>query len=197
MNTPIASPKIKIIYEFVLSGIVNIRGTARALRISRNTVKKYVSELKTLIVLYPDQLEDFNFYHTRLGKPVLDSDKLVSLQELFPAFSKNILTEKSTILYEWRKYKKKNPDGFQYSQFYYHFTEWCALNKIIKLSNRWRIDIISEEDFMRLNKWRRSTNKTKWEKAVIILESHKGGSLQKISRQVERSTDKVKEWIKA
>lgn len=197
MNTPIASPKIKIIYELILSGIINIRCTARALKISRNTVKKYVSELKTLIVLYPDQLEDFNFYHTRLGKPVLDSDKLVSLQELFPAFSKSILTEKSTILYEWRKYKKGNPDGFQHSQFNCHFTEWCTLNKIIKLSNRWRIDIISEEDFMRLNKWRRSTNKTKWEKAVIILESHKGESLQKISQQVERSTDKVKEWIKA
>jgi transposase len=196
MNNPIASTKIKIIYELLLSGIVNITSTARKLKTTRNTIKKYISELRTLIIVYPDQLDDFGFYLARLKKPVLPGERLVFLQELFPAISRNILLENSKILDEWKKYKNENPDGFQYSQFNNHFTEWCNFNGVIKLTNRWRVAIIAEEDFITLRKWRRCSNKAKWEKAVIILESYKGKSLKKISQQVERSTDQVKEWIR-
>ena len=70
MNKSISSKKIETIFKLVLSGIINIRGSSKALKISRNTLKKYASELKTLIVLYPDRLEDFDFYLRRLQKPI-------------------------------------------------------------------------------------------------------------------------------
>ncbi len=195
MNQIIAISKIRTIFELVLSGVVNIRGTAKSLKVSRNTVKKYLHELKTLIVFYPDRLDDFNFMLERLQKPFHPGEKVNFLQTQFPVISENILTQNSTLLLEWNKYKNNNPDGFQHSQFNNHFTEWCASNGVVRLTNRWRVSVINERDMSILKKWRRCSNRVKWEKAVSILESQKGASLKKISIQIERSTDKVKEWI--
>jgi transposase len=197
MNKSISSKKIETIFKLVLSGIINIRGSSRAIKISRNTLKKYASELKTLIVLYPDRLEDFDFYLRRLQKPNYPTEKLVILQELFPTISKNIKDKNSTPFLEWQKYKNENTDGFGLSHFHTHFTEWCALTGVVKLTNRWRIPHIPEEDLDILKKWRRCSNKIKWEKAVVILEAHKGEAIKKISQKIERSEDKVKDFIKA
>ncbi len=136
MNKSISSRKIETIFKLVLSGIINIRGSSKALKISRNTLKKYATELKTLILLYPDKLEDFDFYLRRLQKPVYPSEKLVILQKLFPTISRNVKDANSTSFLEWEKYKNENKNGFELSHFQNHFSKWCALNGVVMLENK-------------------------------------------------------------
>ncbi len=196
MSNSIDSRKIKFIYKLVLTGIVNKHAVASKLKCSRNTVKRYVSELKTLIIEYPNQLNDFNFYLNRLEKHSFPNERLIFLQGLFPEISKNILQENSLLRNEYERYKFENPKGFKRSQFNFYFSEWCAVNNVLKLSNRWQVALHSENDITILNKWRSSSSKRKWVKAVIILESYNGKSVLEISKHVDRTIDNVKDLIK-
>ncbi len=52
-----------------------------------------------------------------------------------------------------------------------------------------------EEDLKLLNKWRLSTDRSKWEKAVALLGLHNGENITDISRKIERSIKTIKTWI--
>lgn len=197
MKKTLAPLKIKFICNLVLSGMISIRGTARRLKISRNTVRKYTSHLNALTILYPAKENDLTFYIDKLKKSIPIRKDLVRLHEIFLLTSRNILTENSTVLNEWKAYKKEYPDGYQSSQFNSLFTEWCKTNGINKFKNRWKIESIAKKDLSILHKWRRSSNKTKWEKAVIILESQNGKSIAEISQKIERTADTVKKCIES
>lgn len=203
MNNPISSDKIIFIYKLVLTGVINIRGAARTLGIARNTIKKYIASLKTIIISYPDRLADIQFILAECREisqaqlPVNANKRYNQLQRIFGEIYTNIRQHNKTILDEWKRYKHKCPDGYNRSQFNYLFTKWCCNNGVAKLINRWRIANIREEDMKTLQHWRRCSIKEKWEKAVIILEAFEGKAVINIAQKIERSTDKVKEWIQA
>jgi transposase len=64
------------------------------------------------------------------------------------------------------------------------------------LSNRWRINFISDEDRKVLTQWRRSKDKNLWQKAVTVLENGKLPP-EEIAEKVERPLDCLRDWIKA
>jgi transposase len=197
MGSIIDPKKIKIIYALLFDEYINIKKTARKLQMSRNTVKKYLANLYRLINMYPDKINNLSFYVDKLKRPNTPNNKLTDLQNLFPSISGNILAGKITLLTEWNNYKVLYPGGLSYSQFNSYFTKWCKANNIKKLVNRWRIPAISEADTDILKKWRRGSDKRKWEKAVIITGASQGETVHEISVKVSRTTEKVKEWIKA
>ena len=60
---------------------------------------------------------------------------------------------------------------------------------------KWRIRFIQDKDYNVLQKWRKSRDKKKWEKAVVVLESW-NLSLEKISKKIECPIkEKIKKWI--
>ncbi len=63
-------------------------------------------------------------------------------------------------------------------------------------SRRWGIKSISENDLLIFKKWRLSTDRKKWEKAVAILDSLNGKTLTGISTKIERSRRKIRRWLK-
>jgi len=195
MNHFIDARKIKQIFQLVLTGIVNVRATSNALQVSRNTLKKYIWACKTFIITYPDRLEDVDFFIDTLSKPLILGKRYDDLEKLLPAMAKEIKEEMSTLSEQWCRYKRDSPDAYSRSQFNNHFSKWRHSNGIVNLNNRWRLTNISDEDLTVLNKWRRSSNRMKWEKAVTILGAKDGVSIKAIAGKIERSTDKVKEWI--
>jgi len=76
-------------------------------------------------------------------------------------------------------------------------TPSSMLNKNIKYYSeyKWRVRFIQERDFDILQKWRRSKDKRKWEKAVVILENDRL-TIEELSEKIERPVDKIKSWIK-
>jgi transposase len=58
-----------------------------------------------------------------------------------------------------------------------------------------RIKLISENDLLTFKKWRLSSDRRKWEKAVVILDSLKGKTIADIESKIERSRRKINSWL--
>lgn len=61
--------------------------------------------------------------------------------------------------------------------------------------HRKQVRFIQEIDFEILQQWRKSKNKRKWEKSVVILEND-NMSYKELSKKIERPIRKIKSWIK-
>jgi transposase len=97
----------------------------------------------------------------------------------------------------WNEYIKSDPSGYKYSTYVEHYHKWLSDNKLHQFKeNHFRIDFICDDDLSTLNKWRLSTNRNKWEKAVALLDLHNGISITTTSRKIERSTKTIKKWRK-
>lgn len=195
MNT-LSSRKIKFIYELAILDTVNIRGIAQNLDISRNTVRRYLSQISMFKILYPERINDFYFFMDKPKKPSIKGERFDYLQIRFGDIFQNMKRNNSTILMEWTKYKFETPSGYKYSQFCIYFKDWLNRNGVANPRNLWKISEIAVDDFKVLKKWRRCSNRLKWSKAVALLDAYKGLSIKNIASKIECSTDKVKEWIK-
>lgn len=47
--------------RMVIAGTINIKGTARELRVSRNTVKRYVTKYEPFAATYPDWIVESTY----------------------------------------------------------------------------------------------------------------------------------------
>ena len=117
--------KLKQIIRLRNDGIA-LQGIAKAMNISRNTVKKYLRliEVKGLSAEQLLQLED-NELEVLLEDPdPLDQQRLASLSALFPYFEKELNRTGVTRWILWGEYKQQYPDGFSYSRFCDHFKQY-------------------------------------------------------------------------
>lgn len=64
------------------------------------------------------------------------------------------------------------------------------------LRNFSQVLTISAEDLKILKRWRRSSDRRKWERSVVIMESFHFKSAADIAIKVDRGTDKVSDWIR-
>ena len=62
---------------------------------------------------------------------------------------------------------------------------------------KWRIAHVCAGDVAELKKWRRSNDRIKWAKAVVILDLHQGIAITNLCSKLEKSQRVVKRWIKA
>ena len=93
-------------------------------------------------------------------------------------------------------YRDEFPDGYGYSQFIVHYKVWREFKGVPDVfSSKWKIELIPSEDMSILRKWRRSNDRRKWERAVVILECQQGFHISYLVTKIERSRRKVKEWI--
>lgn len=189
--------KIEAIFRISQEYPTIIRKSANKLNISRNTFRKYMADIKDFRNLYPVEASNFKAYTTSLHPLVPwignDSNLIDRFSEIFHAISNNGSNRKI----EWQAYKKETPKGYGYSQFATLFSRWCSANKLSIASRHWATNVISETDRKIFMQWRRSNDKSKWAKAVIILESSSGISKEKLIQKVERSRRQVKKWIEA
>ncbi len=121
----IVMSKLKQIIRLRDDGVA-LQTIAKAVDISRNTVKKYlrlieVRELNSqdLLQMQDEQLE------AMLSDPAAaDAERLTALSALFPYMEKELQRTGVTRWILWGEYKQQYPDGFSYSRFCDHFKQY-------------------------------------------------------------------------
>lgn len=195
MSKRISTYKIKKLYEHFLVGVSSQRVLARDLKISRNTIKAYFRDFSGFKSHYSSLYYGVDEY-LKYKQQKTDSERYLNLKSYFIQAYKNIVDSNSNRKTEWIIYQSIFQNGYGYTQFAHYFSRWLKENKLSIKTRAWRIKEIPKSDYEILRHWRLSTDKKKWEKAVVVLDSLKGYSVFKIAKKVERSRRKVKWWLK-
>jgi transposase len=189
-RTRIAIKKQMAIGCFVINGVINIRQTSRRLGISRNTVKSYVKKYRELA---NDQHVTADFVIPVFKNVYPPNDKYHELIKVLPLLTGS--QDPANAKDVWLRYLEMYPDGYRRSAFNLHFSKWLKANNIV-LRNRSQVLTIPEEDRRILRRWRNTSDRRKWERAVVIIESCQGKSAANIAVKVDRGADKVADWIR-
>ncbi len=97
------------------------------LRLSRNTVKKYIKQFNELKVTFEDltQMDDAKLEELFINTQLQETpSKLKSLYAFFPYAEKELKKTGVTKMLLWREYKEKQPNGVQSTQFCEHYNRW-------------------------------------------------------------------------
>ena len=194
MANLISIKKIRTIIEQCNSDeAMNIRALARSLRISRNTLKRYTRKIKTLP---DDALNNSKEALQILRANQKENHRKKELIEQMPIIHERIKSENSNLRTEWNIYLNNNVNGYRFTHFAVQYSDWCRANSIIKATKRkWLNRVMTENELLELSKWKNSSDRRKWEKAIVLFEAQKGKPIVEIANKIDRSYDKVKEWI--
>ncbi|GHV21098.1 integrase [Bacteroidia bacterium] len=106
---------------------------ARNLGMSKNTVKRYLHQVESLQLDVARLLEmgneELECHLSGREKPA--EDRLKTLQSLFPSISEDLQKTGFTLHYLWSKYKLSHPEGYEYSQFCYHYQKYRESKKAV------------------------------------------------------------------
>ena len=176
---------------------------ARRLLISQSTVQKYRAFIKQSGCSFPEfailsPREMYGVLNQHAAKPRKAPQRDATLLTIFPQIHANLSEGTENLKHAWGGYKRHYPEGYGYSQFAAHFLAWRnAQGFITSPFGKWRVPYIAHEDMVELKRWRRSNDRTKWAKAVVVIDSHRGTGPTSLSSKLEKSPRKVKEWIQA
>ena len=101
---------------------------ADLLSVSRTTVIKYVKQIEAGRYKYRDLLElsDHELDTIFSGQDVDDKKlRYSTLSDFFTYMDKELKRVGVTRWHLWAEYKRENRDGYSYSQFCYHYQQWC------------------------------------------------------------------------
>jgi transposase len=117
--------KLKQIIRLRKEGVA-LQTIAKAVDISRNTVKKYLRliEIKELSAEELLQLQDHALDALLQDPDPADEMRLTALSTMFPYFERELLRTGVTRWVLWGEYRQQYPDGFSYSRFCDHFKQW-------------------------------------------------------------------------
>jgi transposase len=124
--------------------------------------------------------------------------RYAALLAIFPQIQANLSDGTENLKQRWAAYKTHHPEGYGYSQFAAHFRSWRETQGLsTSLFTKWQVAGIAQEDMDELKRWRRSNDRTRWAKAVVVIDSHRGIGTTNLSSKVEKSCRIVKSWINA
>jgi transposase len=124
--------KIREIIKLKAKANLSERQISKSLSVSRPVVSEYLRKFKAsglnyeqiiniadskLLALFQSMNEKYNL-------------KYKTLLEYFPAYIKDLSRKGVTLQLLWEEYKEKHPEGYQYSQFCYHFQVWRNASEI-------------------------------------------------------------------
>jgi transposase len=163
--------KIKKMFELGYS----IHSIARNLKISRKTVRKYLGILPQETSQSPGLIQAVNWDYVL--QKVLSGGRTTIKQ-----IHREIAPEVSYLNF-WRVFRAQVLRKAAVSQVAIRLHQSCA-----RLVERRERDILLQ--------WRQSTDRTRWGKAVTILDNH-SHTVKQIAIKIEKSIDVVKNWISA
>lgn len=117
--------KLKQIIRLRSDGVA-LQTIAKAVDISRNTVKKYLRLIEVRALNAQDllQLPDEQLEALLADPDPGDEQRLAALSVLFPYMEKELERTGVTRWILWGEYKQKHRDGFSYSRFCDHFKQY-------------------------------------------------------------------------
>jgi len=187
--------KIKTIFDYLHFGVeINKSQLAKRLRISRNTLKSYIEKIQILMEGLTNNAKEILQI---LSKPhPKENLRKKELKKLMPEIHEGIRRNGSCLKQEWIDYLKNQKEGYRYSQFVQQYTVWCEETGTKKSGARKRMTrILTQSELQELNKWQNSSDRRKWEKAVVLFGVQKGLTIAEIAKKIDRCNDKVKDWI--
>ena len=167
----------------------NIKEISNKVERSCRTIKKWHA------VYVDDGLAYLDLHRNRVTQEQAKNAKYSALHDRLLQYHHRSENENINLKTLWQEYKQNEPSGLKYSGFVDHYHMWCKKNGFSKVNfNKYKINHISKEDEISLNKWRLSSNRGKWACAVALLDLQKGCNITEISNKVERSCRTIKKW---
>ena len=128
----IGMKKIRRVIELKSGTEMSDRQIARALNISRPLVGRYwegfrESELRVEEIT---EMADSELLRKITKPSVKKSRKYLQLLDYFPSYVIELRRKGVTLQLLWEEYKEKHAEGFQYSQFCYHFQQWRNASEV-------------------------------------------------------------------
>jgi len=121
----ITMKKIRDIIKYKQEGNLSERQIAKALSVSRPAVSEYWKQFISSGIDYNKLTEIADSKLLELLKTKKKSkNRLGTLIDLFPSFVNELPKTGVTLQLLWVEYRQKHPDGYEYSQFCYHFQYW-------------------------------------------------------------------------
>ncbi len=171
---------------------------ARSFKIAKSTVHAYIKLHDNSDLVHADilNLSANNIAASiRPQKNIYENARYALLRDRLLQYHQRLENENTNLKTLWQEYKQNEPSGLKYSRFVDHYHMWRKENEFSKVHfNKRQIRNNSKVDEITLRKWRLSNNRGKWERAVALLDLHKGCSITKISKKIERSCKTINKW---
>jgi transposase len=171
---------------------------ARSYKIARSTVRAYIELYNNSDFVHVDilNLSANNIAASlRPQNSIYKNAKYRILRDRFLQYHQRLKSENTNMKTLWEEYNQKEPSGLKYSRFVDHYHMWRKENGFSEVNfNKWQIRNIPKEDEKTLREWRLSNKRSKWERAVALLDLNREGNITKISRKIERSCKTIKKW---
>ena len=126
-NKTIIMTKLRQILKFHLQGKSKLQ-ISQHTGTSRNTVKRYIRKLEELqlnleaVLRMTDHELEQQFAQTEAAQK---DKRFDALQQLLPDVERQLKRKGNTILSVWQKYKSAHPQGYEITQFYLYYREYC------------------------------------------------------------------------
>ena len=123
----ISVDKIKEVIRYGVTTELSERAIGRALKVSRTAVTKYLECFRGSGLTWEQaqELPDSELLAVLEGsRPARTSARYERLAERFPMMVKELRRKGVTLQLLWEEYLRAHPDGYQNSQFCYHFHRW-------------------------------------------------------------------------
>ena len=123
----ISVDKIKEVIRYGVTTELSERAIGRALKVSRTAVTKYLECFRGSGLTWEQaqELPDSELLAVLEGsRPARTSARYERLAERFPMMVKELRRKGVTLQLLWEEYLRAHPDGYQNSQFCYHFHFW-------------------------------------------------------------------------
>ena len=123
----ISVEKIKEVIRYGVTTELSERAIGRALKVSRTAVTKYLECFRGSGLTWEQaqELPDSELLAVLEGsRPARTSARYERLAERFPMMVKELRRKGVTLQLLWEEYLRAHPDGYQNSQFCYHFHRW-------------------------------------------------------------------------
>lgn len=138
-NKTIDMSKIRKVIKFHCEGKSKVF-ISSYLSLSRNTVKKYISLFKVLDIPFSElnKKTDSEIEAIFVLKPIEIIDpKLQKAYDFFPQMERELKKVGVSIQLMWEQYIKENPDGYQSSQFRFHYKNWGKkVNPVMHMTHK-------------------------------------------------------------
>ena len=119
--------RIKEVIRYGVTTDLSERAIGRALKVSRTAVTKYLECFRGSGLTWEQaqELPDSELLAVLDGsRPARTSARYERLAERFPMMVKELRRKGVTLQLLWEEYLREHPDGYQNSQFCYHFHRW-------------------------------------------------------------------------
>jgi transposase len=171
--------------------------TAKQLRISRSSLKKYITAFKQSSLTLPQidslpraRLIDSLFLDSKHQAP---SPRKLRLLACLPSIHCRIETDGLSILDAW--HEAANQCDYKYTQFASLYATWRSEHGLGRISRAKRqLITVSPTDCAVFKRWQRSHDRRKWEESVALLGLSSSHTVSEICQKIGRARRTVEKW---